>query len=138
MTTLQTAFVLRQTSNGSSSFPTYYCIRNYTSNVTPLLKSPWQLAYGKKKILMTTNITTAATTTAAYKDNHLHEGGFGETQTIITAPQVPSHHLEHLHGAGGIGVLEFLRGKNYLVTGATGFLAKGMYNNSSEKCLMTC
>lgn len=126
MTALQTALVFRHNSNGYSSFPKYYCTRSYTSNVTPLLKSPWQQAYGKNNILTTTN-TTTATTTAAYKDNHLHEGGFGETQTAIRAPQAPSHHFQDLHGAGGIGVLEFLRGKNYLVTGATGFLAKGTY-----------
>ncbi|XP_074356509.1 fatty acyl-CoA reductase 2, chloroplastic-like [Apium graveolens] len=126
MTALQTALVFRHNSNGSSRFPGNYYTRNYTSNVTPLLKSPCQLVeIGKKNIFVMTNTTaSSAATTAAYKDNHLHEGRFGETQTIITSPQAPSDHLKHLHGSGGIGVLEFLQGKNYLVTGATGFLAK--------------
>jgi hypothetical protein len=30
--------------------------------------------------------------------------------------------------AGGLGIIKFLKGKNLLVTGATGFLAKGTYN----------
>ncbi|XP_017250496.1 fatty acyl-CoA reductase 2, chloroplastic [Daucus carota subsp. sativus] len=124
MTALQTALVLRPNSNGSSSFHKYYRIRKYNLNETPLLKPP--LPCPKKNMLATTR--TAA---AAYKDYSLHEGGSGAT--TIRAPPDPSHHFDKLHGAGGIGVLEFLRGKNYLVTGATGFLAKVLI----EKLLRT-
>ncbi|KAK1382776.1 Fatty acyl-CoA reductase [Heracleum sosnowskyi] len=128
MTTLQTALVFRHNSNGSSCLDNYCFPRKYASNVTSLFKSPRQLAYGKKNILMTTNTTATTAAAAACKDNHLHEGGSGEA-TIMA----PSDHLERLHAAGGIGVLEFLGGKNYLVTGATGFLAKVLI----EKLLRT-
>ncbi|KAK1399900.1 Fatty acyl-CoA reductase [Heracleum sosnowskyi] len=129
MTALQTALTVDHNGNGFSSFHKYYCARNCISNVTPLLKS--QLAYRKKNMLMTTNTTTTTTTTAvsAYKD---YQGGY--TATTIEAPPAPSDHLEPLHGAaGGIGVLEFLRGKNFFVTGGTGFLAKVLI----EKLLRT-
>lgn len=53
--------------------------------------------------------------------------------TTIMAPPTPFDHLEPLHGMEGIGVLEFLRGKNYFVTSATGFLAKVLI----EKLLRT-
>ncbi|KAK1399896.1 Fatty acyl-CoA reductase [Heracleum sosnowskyi] len=134
MTALQTAPILgHHNSNGSSSFHKYYCTKYNTSNLTPLSKSP--LAYQKKNILKTTTTTTTTTTitaVSAYKDYHLHEGGSGAT-TIKAPRPAPSDHLEPLHGAGGIGVLEFLQGKNYFVTGATGFLAKVLI----EKLLRT-
>lgn len=122
MTALQTALLLGHNSNGTSSFHKYYSTTHFTSNLTPLI-SP--LAYAKKIIPNTTKTTTTTTTTAvsAYKDYSLREGS--SRATTIGAPPAPSDHLETLHGAGGIGVLEFLRGKNYFVTGATGFLAKG-------------
>ncbi|KAL8149643.1 fatty acyl-CoA reductase 2, chloroplastic-like [Apium graveolens] len=131
MTALQSALVLGPNSNGTSSFHRYHCTRHFASNLAPLLKSP--LAYRNKNIPKTTRTTTTTTTTAvsAYKDYSLHEGG--SMATTIRAPPASSDHLEKLHGAGGIGVLEFLRAKNYFVTGATGFLAKVLI----EKLLRT-
>ena len=43
-------------------------------------------------------------------------GDSGEAGSTTTSPE------DH---AGGIGVAEFLGAKNFLITGATGFLAKG-------------
>lgn len=131
MTALQTALILAHHSNGSSSFGIYNCARNYTSNVTPLLKSQL-MTCRKPNIIKTTNTTTTTTTTttavSAFKNYHLHGGG--SRSTTIRVPPSPSAHIEPLHGTKGIGVLEFLRGKNYFVTGATGFLAKGTYKFS--------
>ncbi|KAL8149635.1 fatty acyl-CoA reductase 2, chloroplastic-like [Apium graveolens] len=137
MTALQTALLFGHNSNGFSTFHKHYCTTKFTSPISSLLKSP--LPYRQTNILKTTTKTTTTTTTAittttavsAYKDYHLHEGG--SSATTIRVPPIPSDHLETLHGSGGIGVLEFLRGKNYFVTGATGFLAKVLL----EKLLRT-
>lgn len=46
---------------------------------------------------------------------------------IVVHHQQYSHQLKPMHGnSNGIGIVEFFEGKNVLVTGATGFLAKGI------------
>lgn len=49
----------------------------------------------------------------------------GETDPVGVKSLVPYGGLVEIHEDGGIGIVKFLRGKVFLITGATGFLAKG-------------
>ena len=48
----------------------------------------------------------------------------GPTMSNTSRPVAAS--LKEKYGNGGIGIVNFLQGKTFLITGATGFLAKGV------------
>lgn len=58
----------------------------------------------------------------------------GKTQEEVAVKELmmPCNEFstELMEANGGIGIVSFLRGKKFLITGATGFLAKG------KKCLL--
>lgn len=60
---------------------------------------------------------------------------YGETSLKPTT-HVTMHETETTSVSDGLGIIPFLKGKSYLVTGATGFLAKGNRNPKTELFLV--
>lgn len=56
---------------------------------------------------------------------------YGET-SLKPMTHVTMHETETISVSDGVGIVRFLKGKSYLVTGATGFLAKGKRNPKTD------
>ena len=56
---------------------------------------------------------------------------YGET-SLKPMTHVTMHETETISVSDGVGIVRFLKGKSYLVTGATGFLSKGKRNPKTD------
>lgn len=82
-------------------------------------------------VVKSSGFSSVLTESAALRDaGSLVLSPNGKSQAEIAVKDLvpygePSTSLVEVHD--GIGIVKFLRGKGFLITGATGFLAKGIY-----------
>jgi fatty acyl-CoA reductase len=82
---------------------------------------------GGGNVVKSSGFSSALTEREALLSRTDHTSALRDAGSLVLSPNEKSQAEIAVQVDDGIGIVKFLRGKGFLVTGATGFLAKGVY-----------